>query len=592
MTKTQGFLNRPHHTAFLCFSALGFFLLLLIILPDPCTGADEDFYSNEISNSVKVEVYAGDEDYSVTVKVLDDFDKTGSFTASDGNLTAAVILSDGNKEMTVIDEGFWNSSSSITLDAVEAGNYTVYGGVENEGTTYFARMDFEVSDPVPNAIPLALPFMFIDDQRYDPGEDHEVQISEKGYYDIVFNGSQSYDLDEEDNDTLEFIWTIFYTQENYTVRRGETILHRFWDPGFYSIRLRVSDGKDFNGGGVAYLNFTIKGSYKPDLQFETAPNFQRSDYEVGDEFAFSFRVVNKGLVGSSHFNVSTFFYRQGTGGSIPAVVSPIPGLASFAASLVQISIDTTGYQAGNYFLELRIDLEEMVGEMNETNNELGRDNFTLFIIPDPMVELALANITLEKDINQEISVDDEIAILSPVTFTITVENTGTSTAFWPQLRFYVDDTRTDTQQLDDVPAGSVRQARFVWYTDTNGSWPVRFELPHQGELVDSVELELFVVSMDPPPEVPKEEVGFWAESSLDEIVLWGGGAAILLALVMVGLSKYSEEHLKQYKVEPEKLPEEKKPGVEKTGPSQEEEAEGATPQKVDEQVKKEEKPKS
>jgi hypothetical protein len=60
----------------------------------------------------------------------------------------------------------------------------------------------------------------------------------------------------------------------------------------------------------------------------------------------------------------------------------------------------------------------------------------------------------------------------------------------------------------------------------------------------------------------------------------------------VGLSKYSEEHLKQYKVEPEKLPEEKKPGVEKTGPSQEEEAEGATPQKVDEQGKKEEKPKS
>ncbi|HID72226.1 MAG TPA: hypothetical protein EYP29_05750 [Thermoplasmata archaeon] len=497
-------------------------------------------YSTNISDHVRIEVYENpDENYSIIVKVLDDFDSTGNFTPSQGNLTAAIVLHDGRKDMEVIVEKKWNGSSSTILNANEAGNYTIYGGVEREGKVYFDRTEFEIKEHEKNNIPVAVAFLMVGNRRYNSTDNIEFYLPEKGYEDIVFNGSLSYDLDEEDNTSLEYWWTIFYSTDDYTVKKGMTIKWRFWDPGDYTVKLRVSDGKSWEGGGITYINFTILRKSKPDVQFETTPSLKKFDYEIGQYINFSFRVVNKGDYNSPNFNVSVTLHQMPDGKEFNVFKKEVKGLEIFSTELINVSILTSELPESSYNLEIKLDPENLVNELNEENNNLTFYNITLYRKPIEFVDLRLKNVTLEKEVNEEIRLGEAIGIRSPVTITVTVENRGSGTAHWVEVLLYVDNETVDTQRIDEIKGQDEGKVRFVWYSKINGTRHITVELKYEDKSLEKKELDLYVVTNDTKIDNNPKEEGFFRESNLDVILFWSGLAAIAIAMVMTIFSKYS-----------------------------------------------------
>ena len=543
-------MTRPphvHHMFITIFLILLFGSLLVLINTNfaPRALADDgDRYSTNISGNVRVEVYDGDEDYTIVVKILDDYNSSGNFEPSFGNLTAAIVRDDGKKTMEVIDEEQWNGSSSTILNAAEAGNYTIYGGVEHEGTTYFDRVEFEIKEPEENYVPVAVAVMVVRGEEYTGSDEISFYLSEEGYEDVIFDGSRSYDLNEEDNDTLQYRWLLYYEHDNYTISKdGKMVTLRFNDHGRYQVELRVSDRRALEGEyGNTTLNFTIL--YKPDLQFETAPSLQKDEYEIGQDIDFSFWLINKGKSNSEVFNISAVLIRQTLPSETLVYETVVQGLSASSPRLINVSISTLGFAEARYDLELMIDNKDVVDELNEENNNMTLRNITLYKKPILFVNLILKNITLEKDINEEIPLGEGIGLLSPVTITVTIENRGGETAYWPELKLYIDNETEDAQRVDEVRGNSERKVRFVWYSFINGTRNISVELRYEGELLGREELDLYVVSYEGPPNDKNEEEGFFAESNLDDILLWGGTAAIAIAVIMVILSRYSEKKIK------------------------------------------------
>ena len=539
--------NRPYRAFISCILIVllcQLFVLLLTSFAPRAVADDGDRYSTNISEDVRVEVYDGDEDYTIVVKVLDDYNSSGNFEPSSGNLTAAIVRDDGIKTMEVVAEGLWNDSSSTILSAAEAGNYTIYGGVEHEGSTYFDRVEFEIKEPEENYVPVAVAVMVVGGEEYTGPDEVSFYLSEDGHEDVIFDGSSSYDLNEEDNDTLQYRWLLYYEHDNYTISKdGKVVTLRFNDHGRYQVELRVSDRRTVEGEyGNASLTFTIL--YKPDLQFETAPSLPKDEYEIGENMDLSFWLINKGRSNSELFNVSAVLIRHTPHSETLVYETVVQDLFTFSPRLINVSISTLGFAEAQYDLELTIDSENVVDEMMEENNNMTLYNISLYVKPVLVVDLALKGITLEKEINEEIPLDEEIGLLSPVTITVSVENRGGKTAYWPELILYIDNETVDTQLVDEVLGNSERKIRFVWYSFINGTRNISVELLYEDELLGREEINIYVVSSEGPPKEESGEEGFFTESNLDRILLWGGMAAIALALIMVLLSRYSEKTMK------------------------------------------------
>jgi len=388
--------------------------------------------------------------------------------------------------------------------------------------------------------------MVVDEKEYTGTSDISFFLSEEGYEDVIFDGSHSYDLNEEDNDTLMHRWLIHYEHDNYTITKdGEIISLRFKEYGAYSVELRVSDRRALEGEyGKAVLNFTIL--YKPDLQFETAPVLSSLEYEIGEDIEFSFWLINKGRSDSKVFNTSAILVQETPYSETVVFKTEVHDLSTFSPRLINVSISTTGLTESRYDLELIIDREGVVDEANEGNNNLTLHNITLYKKPVLFVDLVLRNITLEKDINEEIPVGGSIGLLSPITVTATVENRGGKTAYWSELRFYVNNETVDTLFVDEIGGHSERKVRFVWYSGVNGTWHISVELIYEDETLGAEELDIYVISSEPPPK-PDNEEDWFTESNLDKILLWGGSAAIIIALIMVAISRYSEKERSEEK---------------------------------------------
>ncbi len=546
----------------LLLSALAFALYPSCSPVREACAEDQYRYSTSVSSEVKVEVYNGEQDYEILVKVLDSFDSV-EFTPSQGNLTAAIVRNDGKKTMEVIREFSWNNSSSATLFAGEAGNYTIYGGVEQDDKIQFARLEYELLEPVENMVPVAVPVMASSKGNFSSGDTIKFYLSDDRYEDIIFNASASYDPDPEDNDSLEYWWTIFYNPHDYTIKKGELINWRFWDPGDYVVKLRVSDGKSpETDGGISYLNFTLLTTVKAELQYETIPALDPYEYEHGKTINLVFWVVNNGELNAGDFNISVHMVRLQPLARDLAQEFHVPGLAIMETWQVNVSINTGDFYVNRYDLELKLDWQNEVKEGNEGNNNITFKNITISRPPDtPYVALSLIDLSLEEGINEEIPLaGGEVGILSPVTVTARLENTGTGDAYWPEVKLFVDGYEVNSQQLDIVKAGEDRRVRFVWYSYINGTRNLTVQLHHQGENLGTKSIPLIIIPPELPDDDSGQEEGYWIKSNLDTIFLWSAVATLIIAVIVVVVNKYSEAE--PGKVAP--LMKDSKPGPYKT----------------------------
>ncbi|MBM4248117.1 MAG: hypothetical protein FJ149_01505 [Euryarchaeota archaeon] len=129
----------------------------------------------------------------------------------------------------------------------------------------------------------------------------------------------------------------------------------------------------------------------------------------------------------------------------------VPPVAAGRTATVNVSGDTARFAPGIYTLEATVDYGNAVAESNETNNRLA----VSLTILGPEVRLAKLSVG-------EISFAGERVEGRKVDIVVPIANTGNATALDVVVSFIIDGKTAATRNLDQIPAGTSRNATLTW----------------------------------------------------------------------------------------------------------------------------------
>lgn len=194
----------------------------------------------------------------------------------------------------------------------------------------------------------------------------------------------------------------------------------------------------------------------------------------------------------------------------------VPAVPAGQAVTVNLAGDTTRFAPGNYTLNVTVDYNNDVGELNESNNRLSA---TLSIL-EPAIRLPVLSVG-------EINFSGQRREGEKVDIIVLIGNTGNYTAINVLVTFMIDGKVAATQNLDQIAAGSSRNATLTW-TFSPGDHPVRVIVSSTG-LAD-VSSERTVKIQSAPSEIP------------NYLLAVGLGMVLLLvAVVLVGAFRRPRE---------------------------------------------------
>jgi subtilase family serine protease len=149
----------------------------------------------------------------------------------------------------------------------------------------------------------------------------------------------------------------------------------------------------------------------------------------------------------------------------PMAVPPVP---AGQAVTVNVSGDTARFTPGTYTLVVTVDYGNDVAESNESNNRLS-DQLTILEPEARAAVLSVGEIFFAGDRVEGKKVDIIVA----------VSNTGNDVALDVRVSFVIDGKTAATQNLDQIAAGTSRNATLTW-TFSGGDHSVRVQVSSAG----------------------------------------------------------------------------------------------------------------
>jgi hypothetical protein len=160
----------------------------------------------------------------------------------------------------------------------------------------------------------------------------------------------------------------------------------------------------------------------------------------------------------------------------------VPAVPAGGAVAVNLTGDTSRFSAGNYTLEVAADYANEVSESNEGNNRLSR---ALSILEPaarrPVLSVGWIFFAGKREEGEKVDVISSIA------------NSGDGTALGVVVRFFVDGKAAATINLDQVEAGSSRNATMTWRFPS-GDHTVRVQVSSTGLLDVSGERKVSIAA--------------------------------------------------------------------------------------------------
>ena len=231
---------------------------------------------------------------------------------------------------------------------------------------------------------------------------------------------------------------------------------------------------------------------------------------AGDQLAVNVAVENAGDLAS---NASTLMatLETGAGMVLRFTDTPVAVPAVLAGQTVWVNLtgDTARFAPGNYTLEVSVDYGNVVAEVNESNNRMARS----VTILEPVEKRAALSVGEIFFAGQRIE-GEKVDII------VSVGNTGDATAMNVVVAFLIDGKAAASQSLDQIAAGSARNATLSW-TFPAGEHSVRVVVSSTGLSDVSGERAMSI----------KE-----SESGLSNLLL-AAGLGIILLLVTVVLAR-------------------------------------------------------
>ncbi len=230
-------------------------------------------------------------------------------------------------------------------------------------------------------------------------------------------------------------------QELPEIDPGVTVMSKFaWEAeaGIHDIRIvaddagRVTEADETNNEReVAFASLT------PDLTLEDV-GWLVKDPIIGDEVTFNIVVKNRGTGAAA---ASKLKYVIDGNTTIYKNISDLPAGATEVVYIV------VRLQTGPHSIAVTVDVDNDIGELDETNNEEKLDFST--IVPD----LVIKSITWEPL---------DAAPGDPVTVTVKLENRGSDMAVKPGLTLSVDGSPTDYIEIPELDVGGIATVDFTW----------------------------------------------------------------------------------------------------------------------------------
>jgi hypothetical protein len=227
-------------------------------------------------------------------------------------------------------------------------------------------------------------------------------------------------------------------------------------PGDYAYELAVAAGPNDNEPDLANNRLSgvlslLAPAPHADLVVEDIVLPSRPS-PAGAPLAVSVLVEN---IGDLDANASTLMVtlESASGMSFRFTDAPVavPAVPAARSVTVNITGDTARFSPGNYTLTAVSDYGNDVAESNETNNRLTR---ALAILEPPMTQavLSVGDIFFAGQRTEGERVD----------VIVSVQNTGDAAALDVVVTFLIDGKVAATQSLDQIAAGSARNATLGW----------------------------------------------------------------------------------------------------------------------------------
>ena len=284
-------------------------------------------------------------------------------------------------------------------------------------------------------------------------------------------------------------------------------------PGDYAYEVAVATGPLDNdtlpSNNLVGGNLTLAAPVpRADLRLKDIVLPVRSP-RVGDQLAVNVVVENAGdLAANASTLMATLESSAGMVLRFTDTPVAVPAIAAGQAVWVNLTGDTARFAPGNYTLEVSVDYGNAVAESNESNNRLARS----VAILEPVEKRAVLSVGEIFFAGQRVE-GDQVDII------VSVGNTGDATAMNVVVAFLIDGKAAASQNLDQIAAGSSRNATLTW-TFPAGEHTVRVVVSSTGLSDVSGERAMSVTS---------------ASSDPNNLLLAAGlGIVLLLVTVVLG----------------------------------------------------------
>lgn len=237
-------------------------------------------------------------------------------------------------------------------------------------------------------------------------------------------------------------------------------------PGTYDYELSVAAGPQDNdtrpsnnilGGQLTLLAPAPRADLRvKDLVLPAQPP------RAGDQLAVGVVIEN---AGDLEANASTVMVTLETAAGMVLrftdTAVAVPAVSAGQAVLVNLTGDTARFAPGNYTLNVSVDYGSAVDESNESNNHLAK----ALTILEPLVKRAVLSVG-------DIFFAGQRREGEKVDVIVSIGNTGDDTALNVVVTFMIDGKVAATQNLDQIAAGTSRNATLTW-TFAPGDHPVK-----------------------------------------------------------------------------------------------------------------------
>ena len=349
------------------------------------------------------------------------------------------------------------------------GNYTIYAGFNHDGE--LVCMKQSIYFPTTSTKPVAQVYLYDEGKK---AKSVSKYINQYGRAEIVIDGSESFDLDKDDEDKLTFQWVI---NEKVLSTTAQTFHYVFTQTGSYTINLTVTDTSGLEDEDSASV-VILEKEYKADLlieKFELAPDEAYPD----DDLSVTLKIANKGNIAASEFYVKIYDTHEGVRENFKALF--LADLKENTTKSYHFILQTE--KVGEHFLEVRVDPGSppsgLVEEFDETNNDAG---LPFFIKEVPVPRPLIASVEFDESLSL---IQDDIIV-----FTVNLINDATVESSELKLKLYVDKVPVETVHVG--PFKGEKSVELVWTAGSPGETLIQFSLQSSSEVKDFEEYTLTV----------------------------------------------------------------------------------------------------